>query len=942
MRKTGDSARQRLSYMYGLGAEAHELARCLSDSKRRLVAAGAKADNLPVGIERQIHFLAALPPKAEAVVRDWFRTHSVFAGDDDAAAAVERIQSSRTGEIDADAAKQLWRAILRAHVNQEPIPAVEAFLAGAEASANAAMHPEAVAADSPSIEITDEDADICIAIAEGKERSWPSRPLPALISGIVASVRGEDHLAKELQGELAENPHPLAQKLGRTISAFEARRLEQPGRRAARKARPFIAGQVDSVDQAPFIGIVKKVLPSGQIFVSMAALLVDGEWAEVSPAQAKELFPSSGDATAFPNLVARHFAEGEIGIWTAELRSPDKSTQYVITSHQSRVYSVADVPHSSQEPDEVRQWLIDAYKPHAGIVPVFHLSDGIALRFPGDLSDPNRFNFDMPLDSYRGLYPVELTASRMVLVTQLPAGIAKFDCAPAGTLIKRLLKQRKESDGFPVLTKPHLQSLADFANSSGSDAGHLSYARALESLKDLAATKEFLNGAVLQILELPEIKARIDAEIGGIVGAYADEQKSLKAEIAGLVQQKRSIEADLEIKKESAQAEVERLKRSVRQQEAELEKRIRHTFEKASEAGLETLAKASLLKAILVGKAAAPAASGSQEAGGPPRAQRDTQLPAVLPPEGGKKLTSKRELLIGIENRAAASGLSETMLLSAVAAACAGPVMGVTGASARAAVAALAGVLADGVLCEVSVNGDMFSISDLMNAPALVRAGGHAWPATLGAFLEGQRGAGRPSVVELRGVNRAPPETLLPELAEQQADESSAGEICWKDSTGALRHTSLSIPTIFALTFVAGKSVFPLQGPLGAALPVLHTDGQWGDEGAADSAAALASTSIASEAWQSLAKEARAMERGPGEPQRRLRAAAAVLGFADAKAEAISALAFGVGRAPATGLRSEVARLAPELAAYAQELAEGSAARMLGRIFYDETGEIDE
>lgn len=944
MRRTGDYAKRRISYMYGLGAEAHELSRCLSDSKARLVATGAKADNLPVGIERQIQFLSTLPLKAEAVIRDWFRTHSVFVGEYDPVTAVGLIQSSKIGEMNVDAARPLWRAILRTYVNREHIEAVDAFLAGAEASANRAELPGAIEAESQSIEITDEDVDICIVIAEGKERSWPSRPLPTFISGVVASVRGENELATALQCELAAHPHQLVQKLGRTISAFKASPVERPARRAARKARFYLAGQVDSVDQVPFIGIVKKVLPSGQIFVGVAALLVDGEWGEVSSAQARELFPSSGDATAFPNILGKHFTEGEIGIWTAELRSPDKSTQYVVTNYQGRVYSVADVPYSSREPDEVRQWLIDVYRPNAGTVPLFHLLDGIALRLPGDLSDPSKFDFDTPLNSYRGLDPVELTTSRMLLATQLPTGPDKFDCAPAGTLIKRLFKQRKESDGFPSLSKSQLHSLAEFVNLSSSDIGPSTYTRALESLKSVAASKELLSGAVDEILELPEIKVRIELAIADIAKAHAEEQNVLKAEIASLIQQRRAIEAEVDAKKEAAQAEFERVKKSARQQESELERRILTTFKKASEDGLETLAKASLLNAILVGRSTAPVAPISDPSGiASPLPKRNPTLPPEAFPEGCKKLVSKRELLSEIENQAAATRFSETMLLTAVAAACVYPLLGITGRSARAAVAALARLLADGVVCEVSVNGDMFSISDLMNAPALVRAGSNVWPFTLGEFLEGQQNAGRPSIIELRGANRAPPETLLPELAEPQAAGNSTGGVCWKDGSGALRHTSLSIPTIFVLTFAAGKSVFPLHGLLAAQLPVLHADGPWDDDVAADTdLTVVASTSIASEVWQAVAREAGVLAYGRGDSQHELHAVSTVLGFADSKAEAISALVLGAGRAPASNLKAEVKRLAPELAAYAQEVTEGDASRILRRIFYDEAGEADE
>lgn len=942
MQKTGDSAKDRLGFMYGLGTAPGEVDRCLSETKKRLVAAGAKADNLPVGLERRVRFLAELQPKPEAIVRDWFKKNAIFEGLGDADAALESIHSASASNMDAQGAKTAWRTLLRAYAHRESVPGVEAFLAGADAHPTVPPTGSLDHAAPAAMEITDEDADSCIAIAEGKPLPAPSRPLPALISGMLAFMRGDERTAAERSAELGANSSPLAQKLGFAISALQSRRSESPARASARKLQPYVHGMIDSADDVPFIGVVKKVLPQGHIFVSLAALHIDGKWTEVSPMQARALFPSSGDATAAPHSIPGTFIEGEIGIWTAELKSPDKSTQYVITQHQGMVYSVNQVPHSSQEPDEVRRWLIDAYKPSSGSVPVFHLSDGVALRLPGDLSDPSRFNFDMPLDCYRGLEPIELGAGRLVLAPHLPAGIGKFHCEPSGTLIKRLFKQAKDSENVPALGKVQLQALANFANLSSSESDLQAHARALVSLGNAADAKAFLDGTIRQILELPEIKGRIDAEIAEIAEKYAAEQNTLKNEIADLAEKRRLLDADLEAKKEAAQAELERLKKAGRQQEAELEKRIKNTFDKAAEGGLETLANAALLKAILVGKPAAPQAQETQASLAIPAGQPNADFNAAFSAGGKGNLPNKRALIAAITARAEQSGLSETMILSAIALASVRPVIGLTGQSARKAIAVLAALMSDGVLCEVSVNGDMFSVSDLMNAPALVRSGARGWPATLGAFLEAQAKAGRASVIELRGANRAPPESLLPELAEPQGADDGGREICWRDAAGSLRHVSIRTPAVFALTFVAGKSVFPIQGALAACMPMLHTDGPWGDEIEPSGKPAIDPTAVSAEAWNTLSGAAQPGGLKHSAVQAQASQAAEALGFSASKAQAIASLAFLAGRTASADLRSEVERLAPDLARYATEVSDGVAARAVGRVFESEFGATDE
>lgn len=942
MQKTGDSRKEKLIVMYGLGTAPGEVDRCLIETKKRLVAAGAKADNLPVGLERRVQFLAELQPKPNEVVRDWFKKNAIFEDLGDAVAALKIIRSSSASSMDAQGAKTAWRTLLRAYFYKENVPDLDAFLAAADAQPTVTPTSSLDHTAEAMIEITDEDADSCLAIAEGKPLRLPLRPLPALISGVLASTSGDQITAAERSAEFGANSSLVLQKLGRAISILQSRLSERPGRASPRKLQPYIHGTVDRADNISFIGIVKKVLPQGHIFVTLAALYVDGEWKEVTPMQARSLFPTSGDATAAPHSIPGTFIEGEIGMWTAELKSPDKSTHFVINQHQGMVYTVVLVPVSSQEPDEVRRWLTDTYKPSSGPVPVFHLNDGVAIRLPGDLSDPSRFNFDMPLDCYRGLEPIVLGAGRLVLAPHLPAGIGKFHCEPSGTLIKRLFKQAKESENVPSLNKGQIQALANFANLSNSKFDLQIYARALESLGDAADAKAFLDGMIKQILELPEIKNRIDAEIAEITEKYAAEQNTLKNEIADLTEKRRILDAGLEAKKEAAHSELEKLKKAGRQQEAELEKRIKITFDKAAEGGLETLASVALLKAILVGKPAPPQAQETQAILVIPDSQASADFSSAFSAGGKGTLPNKRALLAAIADRAEQSGVSETMILSAIALAAVRPVIALTGQSARKAIAVLAALMSDGVLCEVSVNGDMFSVSDLMNAPALIRSGKRGWPATLGDFLEAQAKAGRASVIELRGANRAPPESLLPELAEPQGADDAAREICWRDAAGSLRHVSLRTPAVFVLTFAAGKSVFPIQGSLAACMPILHTDGPWGDEIGLSGLPAIDPTAVSAQVWNTLSGKAQPDGLRNSSPQMLTSKVAEELGFPAQKAQAIAALAFLTGRTLSSDLCNEVERLSPDLVPYANEVSHGAIARAIGLVFESEFGDKDD
>ena len=171
---------------------------------------------------------------------------------------------------------------------------------------------------------------------------------------------------------------------------------------------------------------------------------------------------------------------------------------------------------------------------------------------------------------------------------------------------------------------------------------------------------------------------------------------------------------------EAALAEIDKLKKASRQQEADLERRIKNTFDKAVEGGIETLANAALLKAILGSNAASPQARDAQSGPEVSAGQMSADLNSALS-VGGKVLPTKRALVAAITARSEQSGLSETMILAAVALASARPVIGFSGQAARDAIAVLAALISEGVVFEVAVMGGIFTIRDLNNSPALIR-----------------------------------------------------------------------------------------------------------------------------------------------------------------------------------------------------------------------------
>ncbi|AYW90362.1 Uncharacterised protein [Yersinia pseudotuberculosis] len=919
--------KERMNQMFCFGLEPHELINCLKECKQKLIIAGAKADNLPRTLPQKLRFLNTLQPKARLVIHAWFSTNLLFPESDEPEKILnELLVKERTDNDEIESSKPLWRAILGFYVSQSCPEIIERFL---NDESMVPPHDDIEECNESlsehlSINVTDDDIEQCLLISRGNAVLPSDRVLPMFVAGLVDTFNGEQEAASIWKEKLSNHALPMVQKLENIIKEFEITRGPKEADSVEVLPAEFIATEDMNdyvVDSMAFVGVVTKLLPNEAFFVSPVGLLIHDKLWALSEEQAKILYPHRGETVGFINNYTKNFTQGELGIWHAEHRPSDKPAQYVLTSYQSRVYPVIRLPHLSSEPDSVREWLLTQYQPQDESPAIFLLDDGVALRLPSDLPDPKKYDFDVPLDSYRELTCIKLHSRQITIVTQLPVASEKYDCAPASTWIKRLIKLEYSSTNFPVFNKKNLQNLTHFIAEHEPETD--GYVRAIAHLEQVSVSRGLLGNMIQQLLTLPEVEAQINVEKKAIITGYKCEQEQLRQAIASLAEKKVQLEAEIDKQKKHLKTETEKSKKALRQQEVELDSRIRQTFENASQAGIETLAQAALLRA-LIADVAVPVSQPE------PTTKPEPTIALPLSSPIANKLINKRQLLTVIEKQAVATGLSETLLSGLVAAANVTPIIGLLGKHTKKALYTIANILSGGVLGEVSIHGDLFSISDLMKSPVLVRSTENTCTMTLGDFLMHQQDNGLSTVVELRGFNRMPPETLLPELSDCLLSDEQASGFCWVDQHQTLRHLSISQPILFVLTFAVGKSTFPLQGPAVHRLPVFLAENLWGDEQSADSSITITPTHVTPALWQSFYQEANPSANHDFNEQQTLRAVLQAFGFSESKSRAIAALAFTAGRST-----SEAEAFGSELLARTlmDEIDHGEAATILDCLF---------
>jgi hypothetical protein len=901
--------------MFTIGVDPHEISQCIKENRTKFIQAGAKVGNLPGKLEQNIAFLSGLRDKAQRTACQWFIENCNFDGLPDPLSALDVLQSQKTSGLDKDEQRRLWRAIFSAYVQPDCPATIEEFLKG---RVRVVAHPNnPIGGSSESLAITSKDLENSLmALDKAGEGIALGLFMPALLMGVIAASRGDLKGLGTSRRALEQHPSTLARKFVPFLDALIAQqKASNPSRVETGPKAPLQLAdvQLGSPEDYPILVRLTKQLPSGQqAFMHVVGIVLEDQLVVLSEDEARSIFPGHGDITVFKQLAQIAGQQEELSVWRVSHDSPGRGTEYVGKSFVSRVHDIIKVPHSSGEPEKVRYWIQHSYVHHANVRPLFQLADGPIIKFQGEVADPANAHFDQAFCAYNSLSSV-LWHGRNLVIGALPTPNFWYDCAPTATLVKRLLRERAEINGLPIITKAQLHELADFAGRDGSERMEpVSIGRAVRCLEEVASTKELLNDVVQEVLKLPQVADAIALEKERITNEFKANMQSEEAAVAKLKSMKEALESDLQ-----------KIRRSQKEQVETLSNEIKKVFERAREDGIKTLANVALLSSVLPNYRMETAV---QKDASPVDAPENPKLDNVAQAKkeeirNGKPISSAKEFHVALSKHVLASGLSGTMLRNIIAAAVSGGMVGLLGTKQREALLTLSGLLTGGTYSTVSVSGDMFSISDLLNAPAAIY-GSVAESSSLGEFLLGEQEAGRLALVELRGINRAPPESFSPELLSVAGRNGSPDGIAWTDKAGKIRHLRFNVPVVFLLGFAVGKSVFPLMPPVAWEVPIIDTDADWGDwdEPMEGAVGPLGYTIL--EFWSSLATGGTGLSDAPfGKlPQAakyravRMAKAAVNLNFQEGEALSSALLAYTIGRLGTSELTLDISNIEGHLA----------------------------
>lgn len=731
-------------HMLQFGLNEHDAATFLKDSRAALILSGAKVGSLPKGHVNRIELINKLKDKSQALLLKWILKN--ISNDDDSVLlshALELIEKSfLDGSYDGANSKKLWRTIVIGYANPQTQSEVDDFLA------------------------TDKK------ITKNKVASSELKKLPDTLTEAIVEVA-------------SKVPRPFAGMVVRKSFNFNRKIFGDAG-------------------DLPVLGSCTTVLPSGQFFIRIAGAIADDSLMEFTEAEAKLLFPETGDATGYSeNYFDTPPPRDLLAVWRVKYHNDEKKTRYLIQDFQFRVCQVYEVPHPSKDPDHVRSWIQNEYHGRAYVYPVFQLADGVIIKPPGSITDFSKYNFDTPFNAYSS-HEAIAWQGKLIVIKPFPAAEFKYDCASINTVIKRLFKVRTELSGFPVLTKVNLQNLAALANKELDD-GLLAESsnRAIKSIEHIFSVRENVETFFADIINMPEVVKKINEEI-----------EKIRLEQKELVENGKRELDQIAVSKQKLLNEIQAANQAVKKEASELAKEVKKAFERASKDGVKTLADVAVLQSFLTSSITSNSGVSVEK--------------IALEPSNSKEITTFAELGTSVSVKALQFGVSPICLRAATSCLVSAGILGLSGNNTSQIISVLADIISAGKFCSVSISADMFSVGDLLKAPVSITSD-RLVSSSLGQLLESYQDISRPLIVELQGFNRFPPESVLNELLAVTAWRQQRAVLSWRNVFGAYCSLVIKTPIFFILTFSSGRSTFPVVGDQAYAIPLLDTGIEWLD-----------------------------------------------------------------------------------------------------------------
>jgi hypothetical protein len=787
-----------------LGAENNELIQCLKKDRTRLILKNAKIQNFPKSKEAAAAIVTSFPQSAERIVRESLYKSLEKNNDLAIDSVVDLLADISIVDWGKKEHKKLMRGLFigwcSGELNDSLITkllnsANKSTVVGDAETLNesAVVKHTAQPFDSVGIKISADELRDCIGNRAEVNQSHADTIGNHFLRGVIHAAEGDiagvetaiGVLSREIpDSDIFINAYTeLLKRLSRRTG------LQISSARAGTKMPDFDPESVLA------IGEVSMERPGGIQFIRIVGPIIDSLLYEMSYAEALRHYPTRGDAFRAFDMSGPRLEVGDWCVIRVEFHGTH-SSHFVVTSVESRLYRLVDVPFSTTEVDALRDYVgSEAYSPS-----VLRLSNGVFASAPNIGQPQRKVGVIDTLEVHDSLSGYELSGGRIFVRAPKSPAAKRIDLSPPLVSLRKIFKANASSSKFPDFTKDQVSELFAFSDAAREEKVSQSIPSLRTRLESVPDFRERLSEFETELLAIPSVKSFIDDVVQREKLELQNKISGEKQELARLVSEKKSKEATVR----SLEAELESKRSNFR-------KELRKVYEDFKAKDERSLAEIIGLHEIMGGAAAV------RQRGA---AQSELIIPSVISTK-----VSSTDHISGLLQRASfVHRVSHRLLFSALVAARLSGIVGLIGGQRGRVLDALTQYIGGGVRCSVAVSGEIFSISDLMSSPASVRAAGSSVATSLGQFLSNRVDADGCAIVDINGVNRIAPEVVLPELKGLAVGGLDGEPMSWSAPDGRLYSVASGSGVIFFLNFVSGKSTFPICGGIARTLPLVVTD----------------------------------------------------------------------------------------------------------------------
>lgn len=795
--KTGLTRRQALIQCGLTPTEIHKL---IKDCKTDFIKSGVRnASNLPVDISRRIDFLSQniSKPEAQRIILEWVSKNIVHSVDTTIENVVLTLEGSNNSQEADEQHKEIWRSLLKMWSDQPNNSEVLAYVFGGLRG-----KPEKDMAPTSFVEDLDRGKGILdgtlVDVAKGDA-------FGSFISALVEVSQGKPRIAEEFIDEIKAIKNPASEKMASMLQGLIDKRISELNSDQYNLITSHSAEHLSQLDTDSFTVVARMVTNggTGHRFFRITGVVIGNALYSLSKEDSIRLFPLSGSAILFaskaPTYHLPYLSDWIIKVQSIEESTGEHTSRFEVREIIRRVYDIHEIPYSSDDPERIREWIVNTSKTSEGSASIFHLVDGYLVKFKN--SQPR---LDEPLECFTIPRAFKFD-NRSVVIDDLGRPTSFIDCSSPEILIRKLLSVTKVSESLPKLTNAQISRLAEVA-SDELDTGHLSSSiqRLCGSIKNLYANYEVSNDLIRDFLELPQIEEQLHALKVEIREKYEEQLNQEKRELSELRMQKNQLEKSIEEQKQAGS----RLA-------SKLSDKINNVFKKAADDGLDVLAEVALLKPFI-----------NSESSARTRSEPESHVKLDLSNFKGKDSIDDLEYLeYQLVTYARINSIRLPVLKQSVSLMLSYGILGAGHKSKTIFSNAFSAIATSGLQCTVSISTDIFSWDDVLNLPAYDTP--FVSPHSLGMVIQAAQSASIPVLVNINGANRAPMESFLPEVLSFAGVSGIGRTLSWRDKGNSYNSVQVESPLYFVMTFVEGKSTYKITKEFGTLIPFLPSADIW-------------------------------------------------------------------------------------------------------------------